>query len=82
MPKIVFLVPTALGSPRGEGEALESVFVILSFEDVYMLRQGVALLKAAWDLGINTFDMANAYSNGVSESVFGEFLTKVRSHYV
>lgn len=42
-----------------------------------MLRQGLALLKAAWDMGINTVDTANSYSNGESEKIVGEFLTKV-----
>lgn len=32
------------------------------------------LLKAAYDQGLNTFDTANAYSNGLSETMIGNFL--------
>ncbi|KAJ7154542.1 NADP-dependent oxidoreductase domain-containing protein [Mycena filopes] len=32
------------------------------------------ILKAAWDLGINTFDTANMYSNGESERIIGQFI--------
>ncbi|TFK59801.1 Aldo/keto reductase [Pluteus cervinus] len=39
------------------------------------------LLKAAWDNGINTIDTANMYSNGVSESIVGNFVKKVRPNY-
>jgi aryl-alcohol dehydrogenase-like predicted oxidoreductase len=42
-----------------------------------MQGQGVALLKAAWDLGINTVDTANSYSNGESERIIGQFMIKV-----
>ncbi|KAH8832472.1 NADP-dependent oxidoreductase domain-containing protein [Flagelloscypha sp. PMI_526] len=38
--------------------------------------EAVELLKAAWDRGINTFDTANVYSNGVSEELVGQFITK------
>jgi len=34
------------------------------------------MLKAAWDLGINTIDTANVYSNGISEEIIGEFIEK------
>ncbi|KAJ5711966.1 hypothetical protein N7488_006122 [Penicillium malachiteum] len=34
------------------------------------------LLKRAFDLGINTFDTANTYSNGESETILGKALTK------
>jgi len=34
------------------------------------------LLKGAWDRGLNTWDTANAYSNGVSEEIIGKFLKK------
>ncbi|KAJ6513010.1 Aldo keto reductase [Mycena sanguinolenta] len=33
-------------------------------------------IKAAWDAGINTFDTANAYSNGDSEEVLGRAIKK------
>ncbi|KAH8829118.1 NADP-dependent oxidoreductase domain-containing protein [Flagelloscypha sp. PMI_526] len=39
-------------------------------------NEALEVLKAAWDQGINTFDTANAYSNGVSEKVLGEFINK------
>ena len=32
------------------------------------------VLKRAWDLGINFFDTANAYSNGKSEEILGDFV--------
>ncbi|KAF9561004.1 Aldo/keto reductase [Agrocybe pediades] len=39
-------------------------------------EKGLEILKAAWDAGINTIDTANGYSNGESERVIGEFMTK------
>lgn len=33
---------------------------------------GIQHIKAAYDLGINTFDTANMYSNGESEVVLGK----------
>lgn len=35
-----------------------------------------ALLKASYDAGIRTWDTANVYSNGVSETLIGKFLKK------
>jgi len=34
------------------------------------------VIKAAWDLGINTIDTANLYSNGESERVVAKFIKK------
>jgi aryl-alcohol dehydrogenase-like predicted oxidoreductase len=34
------------------------------------------VLKAAYDCGINTWDTANAYSNGLSEEILGRFIKK------
>ncbi|OAX31735.1 Aldo/keto reductase, partial [Rhizopogon vinicolor AM-OR11-026] len=34
------------------------------------------IMKAAWDLGINTIDTANVYSNGESERFIAKFLKK------
>ena len=34
-------------------------------------------MKAAWDLGINTIDTANFYSNGESERLVAKFMKKV-----
>ncbi|OAX30484.1 Aldo/keto reductase, partial [Rhizopogon vinicolor AM-OR11-026] len=34
------------------------------------------IMKAAWDLGINTIDTANIYSNGESERLISKFLKK------
>jgi len=34
-------------------------------------------MKAAWDLGINTIDTANVYSNGESERLIAKFINKV-----
>ncbi|KAK7060433.1 hypothetical protein VNI00_001198 [Paramarasmius palmivorus] len=46
----------------------------------YILDQdkGIELLKEAWDLGINTVDTANAYSNGESERTIAAFLAKYK----
>lgn len=38
-------------------------------------------MKAAWDLGINTFQTSNVYSNGESERIIGKFMKKVPSPY-
>ncbi|KZP19500.1 Aldo keto reductase [Athelia psychrophila] len=35
-------------------------------------EEGIAHIKAAYDAGINTFDTANVYSNGASETVLGK----------
>lgn len=39
-------------------------------------EQSLPLIKKAYDVGINTFDTANTYSNGVSEAILGKALTK------
>ncbi|KAH8810604.1 aldo/keto reductase [Xylogone sp. PMI_703] len=36
--------------------------------------QALPILKRAYDLGINTWDTANVYSNGASEQIFGKAL--------
>ncbi|KAI0666408.1 NADP-dependent oxidoreductase domain-containing protein [Trametes maxima] len=38
--------------------------------------KALPLLKAAWDLGINTIDTANTYSNGDAEKVVASFIEK------
>ncbi|TPX10298.1 uncharacterized protein E0L32_008703 [Thyridium curvatum] len=38
--------------------------------------QSLPLLKAAYDRGLNTWDMANSYSNGVSELTVGKALKR------
>ncbi|KAH8832476.1 Aldo/keto reductase [Flagelloscypha sp. PMI_526] len=38
--------------------------------------EALKLLKAAWDAGINTFDTANGYSNGLSEQLLAQFIKK------
>ncbi|KAI0036379.1 Aldo/keto reductase [Vararia minispora EC-137] len=38
--------------------------------------KALPVMKAAWDAGINTFDTANMYSNGVGERVVAAFLNK------
>jgi aryl-alcohol dehydrogenase-like predicted oxidoreductase len=55
----------AFGSPTWEG----SPWVL--GED-----EGLALLKAAYDRGINTWDTADTYSNGQSEVIIGKALKK------
>ncbi|KIY49428.1 Aldo/keto reductase [Fistulina hepatica ATCC 64428] len=44
----------------------------------WVVEEGEAheVLKAAWDRGINTIDTANAYSNGESETIVGDFIKK------
>ncbi|KAJ6111104.1 hypothetical protein N7486_003339 [Penicillium sp. IBT 16267x] len=39
-------------------------------------EQSLPLLKKAFDMGINTFDTANTYSNGQSETILGRVLNK------
>ncbi|KAJ5786754.1 uncharacterized protein N7503_011966 [Penicillium pulvis] len=39
-------------------------------------EQSLPLLKKAFDMGINTFDTANTYSNGQSETILGNALRK------
>ena len=34
------------------------------------------ILKAAYDRGLNTWDTANVYSNGVSEEIIGKAIKK------
>lgn len=38
--------------------------------------EGIEHIKAAYDLGINAFDTANAYSNGLSEVILGKAIKK------
>jgi aryl-alcohol dehydrogenase-like predicted oxidoreductase len=44
----------------------------------FILDEGESLdlLKAAYDHGINTWDTANVYSNGISEEVLGKAIQK------
>ncbi|GLB39853.1 putative to aldo-keto reductase [Lyophyllum shimeji] len=39
-------------------------------------EQSFEILQAAWDMGINTFDTANNYSNGESERILGRWIAK------
>jgi aryl-alcohol dehydrogenase-like predicted oxidoreductase len=39
-------------------------------------EQALPILKAAYDIGLNTWDTANAYSNGLSEQVIAKAITK------
>ncbi|KAH8832515.1 Aldo/keto reductase [Flagelloscypha sp. PMI_526] len=39
-------------------------------------KEAIEILKAAWDRGITTFDTSNTYSNGASESLVGQFMSK------
>ncbi|KAH9934344.1 Aldo/keto reductase [Fomitopsis serialis] len=38
--------------------------------------ESLALLKAAWDNGVNTVDTANVYSNGESERLIAKFMSQ------
>ena len=44
-----------------------------------MSAHPLEILKAAWDLGINTIDTSNNYSNDESEHVVAKFIRKVLS---
>lgn len=39
-------------------------------------EEALPILKAAYDIGINTWDTANVYSNGVSEKVIAKAIKK------
>lgn len=39
-------------------------------------KEALPLLKAAYDRGLNTWDTANVYSNGISEELIGKALKK------
>ncbi|EIW80654.1 Aldo keto reductase [Coniophora puteana RWD-64-598 SS2] len=39
-------------------------------------EEGIAHIKEAYDLGIQTFDTANVYSNGLSETILGNAIKK------
>lgn len=59
------------------------IFGCMSFGDpawqpwVIQEKEALPLLKAAYDRGLNTWDTANVYSNGVSEEIIG----KAIKHY-
>ncbi|KAI6753703.1 hypothetical protein HG531_005872 [Fusarium graminearum] len=58
------------------------IFGCMSFGDKRTLpwvigeEEALELLKAAYDRGLNTWDTANTYSNGVSEEIIGKALKK------
>ncbi|KAL2057447.1 hypothetical protein ABVK25_002500 [Lepraria finkii] len=39
-------------------------------------EKALPILKAAYDMGVNTWDTANVYSNGVSEEIIGKAIKK------
>ena len=39
-------------------------------------EEALPLLKGAWERGLNTWDTANVYSNGVSEEIIGKAIKK------
>jgi aryl-alcohol dehydrogenase-like predicted oxidoreductase len=51
----------------------------LSFLQPWVLDEepSIGIMKAAWDLGVNTIDTANIYSNGESERLVAKFIKKV-----
>ncbi|KAJ1306642.1 hypothetical protein OPQ81_007637 [Rhizoctonia solani] len=55
----IILGTMGYGSPEWEGWVLGE-------------EEGIKHIKAAYDLGIQTFDTANAYSNGLSEVILGK----------
>ncbi|ROV95292.1 hypothetical protein VPNG_08968 [Cytospora leucostoma] len=58
------------------------IFGCMSFGDPRTLpwtlseEEALPLLKKAYDVGLNTWDTANVYSNGVSEEIVGKALKK------
>jgi aryl-alcohol dehydrogenase-like predicted oxidoreductase len=58
------------------------IFGAMSFGDpawqpwVIDEEKALPLLKAAYDRGLNTWDTANVYSNGVSEEIIGKAIKK------
>jgi aryl-alcohol dehydrogenase-like predicted oxidoreductase len=59
-----------MGNRRGRGERHPSLTATL------LTLQAMPLLKAAYDRGLNTWDTANVYSNGVSEVIVGKAIKK------
>lgn len=47
-----------------------------SFPGIMAEEESLEILKAAYDRGINTWDTANMYSNGVSEEILGKAIKK------
>lgn len=45
-------------------------------------EESIRVLKAAWDIGINTIDTSNNYSNGASERIIAKFLERVCSRSI
>ena len=43
-------------------------------------EEGVTVVRRAYDLGINYFDMARAYSDGLGEQVYGDAIPPFRKH--
>lgn len=41
-------------------------------------EESMKILQAAWEMGINTIDTANIYSNGESERIIGKWIEQVR----
>ncbi|OJD15513.1 hypothetical protein AJ78_04244 [Emergomyces pasteurianus Ep9510] len=39
-------------------------------------EEGLEILKAAWDRGLNTWDTANVYSSGINEEIVGKAIKK------
>ena len=56
----------------GEEEGTRSHPPIPSSRKADPLCAGLKHIKAAYDMGINAFDTANVYSNGVSEVILGK----------
>ncbi|KAF5581407.1 aldo keto reductase [Fusarium pseudocircinatum] len=65
-------IPWALGEEKVLINPRKHILQLLTF-----VLQALPLLKAAYDRGLNTWDTANSYSNGVSEMIIG----KAIQHY-
>jgi aryl-alcohol dehydrogenase-like predicted oxidoreductase len=68
-----------LGWGWGEGVFTLSFYPKLSAQTIWQnanIWQSLPLLKAAYDLGLNTWDTANVYSNGASEILVGKAIKK------
>lgn len=54
------------------------LFAMFTFEPLTYIHQALPLLKAAYDRGLNTWDTANVYSNGISEEIIGKAIKKYK----
>lgn len=54
------------------------ILVNLGCDVILTPQPGIKHIKAAYDMGINTFDTADFYSNGMSEVVLGKAIKQLQ----